>query len=128
GSLCSKPQADRVSNLAWAKDGQALLYVVTDQKMRPYRIYYSLIGSTDEDVLLLEESDENVHISIRHTKDFKFVTVNTLSPTSSKVFLINAADPLSGLKLVWECDAVAHCVVEHHRVQRKLIQIQENGR
>jgi hypothetical protein len=37
GSLCSKPQADRVSNLAWAKDGQALLYVVTDKKMRPYR-------------------------------------------------------------------------------------------
>lgn len=85
GSLCSKPQASRVSNLAWAKDGQALLYVVTDEKMRPYRIYYSLIGSTDEDVLLLEESDENVYISLRHTKDFKFLTVNTLSPTSSKL-------------------------------------------
>jgi len=37
GSLCSKPQTERVSNLAWAKDGHALLYVVTDQKMRPYR-------------------------------------------------------------------------------------------
>ncbi|XP_061352527.1 uncharacterized protein LOC133297406 [Gastrolobium bilobum] len=115
GSLCSKPQADRVSNLAWAKDGQALLYVVTDQKNRPHRIYYSLIGSTDEDVLLLEELDENVHIKIRHTKDFQFVTVNTFSTTSSKVFLINAADPLSGLKLVWECDALAHCVIEHHQ-------------
>ncbi|CAL0313474.1 unnamed protein product [Lupinus luteus] len=114
GSLCSKPQADRVSNLAWAKDGQALLYVVTDQKKRPYRIYYSLIGSTDEDVLLLEESDENVYLNIRHTKDFRFVTVNSFSTTSSKVFLINAADPLSGLKLVWECDAQAHCIIEHH--------------
>jgi len=48
-------------------------------------IYYSLIGSTDEDVLLLEESDESVHINIRHTKDFQYVTVNTFSPTSSKV-------------------------------------------
>lgn len=37
GALCGKPQAERVSNLAWAKDGQALLYVVTDQKKRPYR-------------------------------------------------------------------------------------------
>ncbi|XP_027346884.1 uncharacterized protein LOC113858419 isoform X3 [Abrus precatorius] len=110
-----KPQADRVSNLAWLKDGQALLYVVTDQKMRPYRIYYSLIGSTDQDVLLLEESDENVHVNIRHTKDFHFVTVNTFSTTSSKVFLINAADPLSGLKLVWECDALSHCIIEHHQ-------------
>lgn len=37
GALCSKPHADRVSNLAWAKNGQALLYVVTDQKKRPFR-------------------------------------------------------------------------------------------
>lgn len=37
GSLCSKPQAERVSNLAWAKDGQALLYVLTDNNQRPYR-------------------------------------------------------------------------------------------
>lgn len=36
-SLCSKPQAVRVSNIAWAKDGQTLLYVVTDNKKRPYR-------------------------------------------------------------------------------------------
>lgn len=37
GSLCSKPQADRVSNLAWAMNGKALLYVVTDDNKRPYR-------------------------------------------------------------------------------------------
>lgn len=44
-----------------------------------------MIGSTDEDVLLLEEQNENVYVNIRHTKDFHFVTVNTFSPTSSKV-------------------------------------------
>lgn len=44
-----------------------------------------MIGSTEEDVLLLEEQDETVYVNIRHTKDFHFVTVNTFSPTSSKV-------------------------------------------
>ncbi|KAK9285633.1 hypothetical protein L1049_024830 [Liquidambar formosana] len=115
GSLCSKPQADRVSNLAWAKDGQALLYTVTDSNRRPYRIYCSMIGLNGEDVLLLEESDDNVYVNIKHTKDFRFVTVNIFSITSSKVFLINAADPLSGLTLVWECEAQVHCIVEHHQ-------------
>lgn len=115
GSLCNKPQADRVSNLAWAKGGQALLYVVTDHKKRPYRLYCSMFGSNEEDVLLLEEPTENVHVNIRHTKDFCFVTVNMFSTKSSKVFLINAADPLSGLTLVWECEALAHCIVEHHK-------------
>ncbi|WCJ31037.1 Prolyl oligopeptidase family protein [Euphorbia peplus] len=115
GALCSKPQADRVSNVAWAKNGQALLYVVTDQRKRPCRIYCSMIGSTDEDILLLDEPNENVYVHIRHTKDFRFVTVNTYSPTFSKVFLINAADPLSGMTLVWECEAQARCIIEHHQ-------------
>ena len=52
GALCSKPQADRVSNLAWAKDGQALVYVVTDQEKRPYR--WKFIGSFSFDVLVLD--------------------------------------------------------------------------
>ncbi|KAF2295138.1 hypothetical protein GH714_031666 [Hevea brasiliensis] len=115
GALCSKPQADRVSNLAWAKDGQALLYVVTNQYKRPCRIYCSMIGSTDEDVLLLDEPNDNVFVNIRHTKDFHFVTVNIFSTTFSKVCLINAADPLSGMTLVWECETLAHCVIEHHQ-------------
>lgn len=115
GSLCDKPQAEHVSGLAWAKGGQALLYVVTDQNKRPYRLYCCMLGSNEDGILLLEEPTENVHINIRHTKDFKFVTVNTSSTTSSKVFMVNAADPLSGLKLVWECEAPAHCIVEHHR-------------
>lgn len=38
GLLCSKPQAERVSNIAWAKNGQALLYVVTNHDKRPYRL------------------------------------------------------------------------------------------
>ncbi|KAL7101258.1 hypothetical protein ACP275_08G044200 [Erythranthe tilingii] len=115
GSLCSKPQADRVSNIAWAKDGQALLYVVTDNKKRPFRIYCSMIGSNEEDVLILEEPQENVHLSVRHTKDFQYLTVNVFSTQSSKVYLINAADPLSGLTLVWECEPNTHCIVEHHQ-------------
>lgn len=47
-----------------------------------------MIGSTEEDVLLLQELDDNVHINIRHTKDFQFVTVNTFSVASSKVSLL----------------------------------------
>lgn len=51
----------------------------------PFRLYCSMIGSTDDDILLLEELDDDIHVYIRHTKDFHFVTVNRFSPTSSKV-------------------------------------------
>ncbi|GAB4848923.1 hypothetical protein Ancab_003735 [Ancistrocladus abbreviatus] len=113
GSLCDKPQADWVTNLAWAKNGQALLYVVTDQHKRPC----NLLGSKGNDVLLLGEPNENVYVNIRHTKDFQFVTVFIFSTTASKVFLINSADPLSGMTLVWEGEAFVHCIVEHHQGQ-----------
>lgn len=44
GSLCSKPQADRVSSIAWAKNGQALLYVVTNDKQRPFRLALLIVA------------------------------------------------------------------------------------
>nr|GMC68695.1 protease 2-like [Ipomoea batatas] len=115
GSLCTKPQVDRVSNIAWAKNGQALLYVVTDHQKRPCRLYCSMLNTDEEDVLLLEEPNASVNLNIRHTKDFHFVTVNVLATTFSKVFLIDASEPLSGLKLVWECEGQSHCIVEHHQ-------------
>lgn len=44
-----------------------------------------MLGSKDEDVILLDEPGENVHVNIRHTKDYRFVTVNVFSTTYSKV-------------------------------------------
>lgn len=29
--------------------------------------------------------------------------------------MINAADPFSGMTLLWECEPQTHCIVEHHR-------------
>ncbi|CAM8882421.1 unnamed protein product [Rhodiola kirilowii] len=115
GIIFKKPQAERVCNIAWAKNGEALLYVVTDANKRPYRLYCSIIGSTDEDVLLFEAPDNTVFLKIRHTKDFRFVTVNSYCAKWSKVFLINAADPMSDMTLVWEGEPHVHCVVKHHQ-------------
>nr|CAD1819508.1 unnamed protein product [Ananas comosus var. bracteatus] len=111
GTLCDKPRADRVANLSWAMNGQALLYTVTNDDKRPYRV----LGSDKNDVLILEEPDENVYVNIRNTKDFRYVTVNIFSDISSKVYLIKSSDPLSGMTLVWECEPHAHCIIEHHR-------------
>ncbi|KAG0464927.1 hypothetical protein HPP92_019091 [Vanilla planifolia] len=114
GTLLAKPRVDRVANLAWVMNGAALLYTVTNSDKRPCRIFCSILGSNKDDVLILEESDENVYVNIRNTKDFQFVTVNTFSNTSSKVYLINAANPLSSMTLVWECEPHANCIIEHH--------------
>ncbi|XP_020599107.1 uncharacterized protein LOC110038574 [Phalaenopsis equestris] len=114
GTLLDKPRADRVANLSWAKNGKALLYTVTNSDKRPYRIFCSMLGSAKDDVLILEESDENAYVNIRNTKDFQFITVNIFSNTSSKLYLINAAEPLNSMTLVWECEPHTNCIIEHH--------------
>uniref|UniRef100_A0A7N0ZVI3 Peptidase S9A N-terminal domain-containing protein n=1 Tax=Kalanchoe fedtschenkoi TaxID=63787 RepID=A0A7N0ZVI3_KALFE len=115
GVLFNKPQAEQVCNIAWAKDGQVLLYVVTDSNKRPYRMYCSTIGSSEEDVLLFDAPDNTAFLKIRHTKDFRFVTVKYYCAKWSKVYLMNAADPLSGMAIVWEGEPHVHCVLEHHQ-------------
>ncbi|KAL9245756.1 hypothetical protein vseg_019372 [Gypsophila vaccaria] len=114
GSLCDKPQADWVSNVAWSKNGRVLFYVVTDHYKRPCKLYRTIMGSNDDAVLLLEEPKENVYLNIRHTKDFNFISVYVLSTTASKVYLIDSSDPSSEMTLVWEGVPFVHCVVEHH--------------
>ncbi|RZC45284.1 hypothetical protein C5167_038231 [Papaver somniferum] len=114
-SLFKKPEVDRVAGLAWGRDGKSLFYTVTDSNKRPYRIFRSVIGENENDLLVMEESDVNAYLSIKHTKDFQFVTVNVSSVTSSKVYLINAADPLSVMKLVYECEPHVNCIIEHHQ-------------
>ncbi|KAL9261164.1 Protease 2-like protein [Drosera capensis] len=101
-TLCDKPQADRVANVAWAKSWQALLYVVTDQHKRPCKLYCCMLGSSGEDILLIDEPKDSAYINIRHTKDFRYV------------LLLDSADPFSGIRLVWEGEAFVHCIVEHH--------------
>nr|CAB3453567.1 unnamed protein product [Digitaria exilis] len=114
GTLCNKPRADRVSNVSWAMEGKALVYVVTNEERRPYRLFCSFIGSNKDDILILEEPDENIFLNIRHTKDFRYITLNVFSDIHSKVYLIKASDPLSQMKLVWEGESQVHCIVEHH--------------
>lgn len=55
GTLCDKPRADRVSNISWAMDGKALVYIVTNEDRWPYRLvdlfsfcyaFFSLLHST----------------------------------------------------------------------------------
>ena len=47
-----------------------------------------MIGSNKDGILMLEEHDENIFLNIRHTKDFRYITLNVFSDTHSKVLFI----------------------------------------
>lgn len=69
-----------------------------------------MLGSDAEDVIILEEPLENVHLNIRHTKDFQFLTVNVFTTQLSKVCLLECFEhPIKYLKLNWIYVFVTHC-------------------
>jgi len=52
-----------------------------------------MIGSNKDDILILEEPDENIFLNIRHTKDFRYITLNVFSDIHSKVLFIVQCTP-----------------------------------
>ncbi|CAN4079603.1 unnamed protein product [Withania somnifera] len=71
-SLCSNPQADWVSNIACGKDGQALLYVVTDHCTRPYRCCRSFVSQE----LPVWECGAQTHCIVEHHQGYLYLFTN----------------------------------------------------
>lgn len=114
GSTLSNTKVEGVVSLAWAKDGQTLLYTVTDELQRPYKVFGRRMDSEYEDMLLFEEKDKSCCVDITSTKDCQFITINSNSRTSSEVYLMDSADMRAGLQRIREREAGVQYFVEHH--------------
>ncbi|XP_062163021.1 uncharacterized protein LOC133869938 [Alnus glutinosa] len=115
GCIISKLRVDGVVSLAWAQDGNTLFYTISDDNQRPYRVLCTKLGFHDtDDVLVFTESDSSFCVDITSTKDGKFITVNSNSRTSSEVYVIDAANPLDGLRRVCERVCGVQYFLEHH--------------
>ncbi len=54
---------ERVTSVAWASDNRALFYTVEDETTkRSHRLYRHVLGSTEPDPLLYEETDERFEV------------------------------------------------------------------
>ena len=82
-------------------DGDHLFYTRVDDAWRPYQVWRHRIGSpAEEDVLVLEESDERFWMGVGASRDDRHVIVALGSKTTSEVHLLDAADPTGDLRCV----------------------------
>jgi oligopeptidase B len=59
-----------VVNVEWMNDGKTFLYTVPDALNRPSAVYMHVLGSSSQDDLLLfEESDPKMFVDLGRTKD-----------------------------------------------------------
>ncbi|CAM0135016.1 hypothetical protein VKS41_000409 [Umbelopsis sp. WA50703] len=82
---------ENVFNFVWANDNKTILYTVTNEQLRPNKVYAHIIGTSQEDdILVYHDKDETSFLDISNTKDMKFITINSNSLSSSEVRLVDA--------------------------------------
>src|SRR5467141_5150922 len=106
---------ERATSVAWASDNRTLFYTVEDETTkRSHRLYRHVLGSTEPDPLLYEETDERFRIEVERTRSGAFLLLNIASHTASEVRYLRADQPSEEFKLVAPREDNHEYYAEHH--------------
>src|SRR5437660_2379057 len=105
----------RVTSVAWASDKRTLFYTVEDETTkRSHRLYRHVLGSTEPDPLLYEETDERFRIAVERTRSGSFLLLTIASHTASEVRFLRADQPTGEFRLVAPREDNHEYYAEHH--------------
>jgi len=114
GELLSE-RVERVTSVAWASDHKTLFYTIEEETTkRSYRLYRHVLGSTDPDRLLYEETDERFHVEIERTRSGGYLLLTSASHTTSEVRFLSADDPFGQFRLMAPREDHHEYYAEHH--------------
>ena len=110
------PEAiERVTSLAWAADNRTLFYTVEDATTkRSHRLYRRVVGSSEEDALIYDETDERFRIEIDRTRSGAFLLLLIASHTTSEVRFLPATEPNAEFRLIAARETDHEYFVDHH--------------
>jgi oligopeptidase B len=106
---------ERVTSVAWAADNRTLFYTVEDETTkRSYRLYRHVLGSSEPDSLLYEETDERFRIEVDRTRSRAFLLLTVASHTTSEVRFLAADQPQAEFQLIAFREDTHEYYVDHH--------------
>ena len=106
---------ERVTSVAWASDNRTLFYTVEDETTkRSHRLYRYVLGSTEPDPLLYEETDERFRIEVERTRSGAFLLLSIASHTTSEVRYLPAEQPSGGFRLIAPREDNHEYYADHH--------------
>ncbi|MGD0381077.1 MAG: S9 family peptidase [Acidimicrobiales bacterium] len=101
--------------VAWANDDNTVFFTRPDAANRPFQLWRHRVGSPpEEDVLVVEESDERFHLGVGRTKDGAYVVVEMHSRITSEVQVIPADRPEEAPRVVLRRAQGVEYGIEHH--------------
>jgi oligopeptidase B len=106
---------ERVTGVAWASDNRTLFYSVEDETTkRSYRLYRHVLGSTEADPLLYEETDERFRLEVELTRSGVFLLLTVASHTTSEVRFLRADQPNGEFRLIAPREDNHEYYADHH--------------
>ncbi|KRC63516.1 protease 2 [Aeromicrobium sp. Root236] len=84
----------------WSAGGTHLFYTTVDEAWRPHRVWRHELGSTGDDVLVLEEPDERYFIGVGRTQSERFLVIGLSSKVTSEVRVLEADNPEGEFRVV----------------------------
>jgi oligopeptidase B len=100
--------------LAWYEDSSAFLYTVPDDAWRPHQIWRHRLGtSSEEDVLVHEETDERFWLGVGRTRSRRYLVIQAGSKVTGECYLLDADDPDAQPQLVAEREHGVEYDVDH---------------
>jgi oligopeptidase B len=106
---------ERVTSVAWASDNRSVFYTVEDETTkRSHRLYRHVLGATEADPLLYEETDERFRIEVDRTRSGDFLLLTIASHTTSEVRFLRADQPTGEFQLIAPREDNHEYYADHH--------------
>src|SRR6266446_4109396 len=106
---------ERITSVAWASDNRTLFYTVEDETTkRSYRLYRYVLGSTEPDQFLYEETDLRFRIEVERTRSGAFLLLTIASHTASEVRYLRADQPAGEFRLITPREDNHEYYADHH--------------
>ena len=111
GETLPERLGDALGDLSFSADSSALFYTTLDENHRPGRVMRHRIGTdAAEDMLVYEDSDPGFYISAYKTESGRFLLIDAHDHAdTSEVHAIDASDPDSAPRLLWEKQTGVTC-------------------
>lgn len=89
------------SDVEWINNSKTFVYTVLDEIMRPYKIFSHELGADPAtDTELLHEKDEQFTISLRKSRDKRYIFMDISSAVTDEVRYIRADAPASDIHTI----------------------------
>ncbi|RIA82902.1 prolyl oligopeptidase [Glomus cerebriforme] len=118
-SISYDEKLENVFNFVWGSNSKIIYYTISDEQLRPYKVYAHYIGSLSKyDILIYEEKDKSSFVDITVTKDKSFITVNSNGFSTSEIRVFDAYHDFSKefpeLRLIEPRSPGLEYYVDHH--------------